>query len=174
MVKKNKIVEGTKKMGNCVLDGVQRGIHMCQFYQTKEDLIDVLVPYFKAGLENNEYCMWIVGELLLKDEIIRTMTRNLSQFEHFLITGQIEIIPYTNWFLTDNVFDQHRVLDALMDKLEQALDKGYDGMRVTGDFSPLIEGNWTNLMDYETKVNDSIGENRMTGICTYPLVKCAA
>jgi light-regulated signal transduction histidine kinase (bacteriophytochrome) len=28
--------------------------HFCQFYQTKEDLMDILVPYFKAGLENNE------------------------------------------------------------------------------------------------------------------------
>ncbi|MHC4172420.1 MAG: MEDS domain-containing protein [Planctomycetota bacterium] len=174
MEKNDKIVEGARKMGNDVFGDVPWGIHVCQFYQTKEDLIDVLVPYFKAGLENNEFCMWITGELLQKNEIIRAMRRNLSQFEHFLITGQIEIIPYTKWFLTDDVFDQHRVLDAWMDKLEQALGKGYDGMRITGDFAPLIEGNWTNLIDYEAKVNDSIGENRMIGICTYPLVKCTA
>jgi hypothetical protein len=29
------------------------GSHFCLFYQTKEDLTDILVPYFKAGLENN-------------------------------------------------------------------------------------------------------------------------
>jgi hypothetical protein len=30
--------------------------HFCQFYQSKQDLIDILTVYFKAGLENNEYC----------------------------------------------------------------------------------------------------------------------
>ena len=168
------MVERAKKMGSDVFGGISQGIHVCQFYQTKEDLIDVLVPYFKAGLENNEFCMWITGELLHKDEIIRTMRRNLSQFEHFLLIGQIEIIPYTRWFLTDDVFDQHRVLDAWMDKLEQSLVKGYEGMRVTEDIAPLIEGNWMNLFDYEAKLNDNIGKNRMIGMCTYPLVKCGA
>lgn len=161
------MVERAKKTGSW-------GIHVCQFYQTKEDLIDVLVPYFKAGLENNEFCMWIAGEILDKNEIIRTMRRNLSQFEHFLIIGQIEIIPYTKWYLINDVFDQHRVLDAWMDKLEQALVKGYEGLRLTGDIAPLIERNWMNLIDYEVKLNDNIGKNRMIGMCTYPLVKCGA
>jgi hypothetical protein len=33
--------------------------HFCKFYQTKEDLLDILVPYFKAGLENNDFLIWI-------------------------------------------------------------------------------------------------------------------
>ncbi|HEY0087527.1 MAG TPA: MEDS domain-containing protein, partial [Candidatus Lokiarchaeia archaeon] len=37
------------------------GTHFCQFYQAKDDLIDILVPYFKAGLENDEFCMWITS-----------------------------------------------------------------------------------------------------------------
>lgn len=40
------------------------GTHLCQFYQTRDDLVDVLVPYFKTGLENNEFCMWITSEPL--------------------------------------------------------------------------------------------------------------
>lgn len=27
--------------------------HFCHFYETKEDLLNTLVPYFKAGLEDN-------------------------------------------------------------------------------------------------------------------------
>lgn len=30
---------------------VPRGTHFCQFYASKQDLLDILVPYFKAGLE---------------------------------------------------------------------------------------------------------------------------
>src|ERR1700730_12784085 len=34
------------------------GTHLCHFYDTKGDLIDILLPFFQAGLEANEYCMW--------------------------------------------------------------------------------------------------------------------
>jgi hypothetical protein len=32
------------------------GTHFFLFYETKEDLLDALVPYFKAGLESGEFC----------------------------------------------------------------------------------------------------------------------
>ena len=41
-------------MRNSGLDAVGAipwGTHLCQFYATKADLGDTLVPYFKAGLE---------------------------------------------------------------------------------------------------------------------------
>ena len=56
--------EGLRHSGIGVIGDVPWGTHFCQFYSTKEDLIDVLVPYFKAGLENNELCMWITAEPL--------------------------------------------------------------------------------------------------------------
>ena len=34
---------------------VHWGTHFCQFYQTREDLMDILVPYFKVGLEDYDY-----------------------------------------------------------------------------------------------------------------------
>jgi hypothetical protein len=40
----------------------------CQFYQEKQDPIDVLVRCFKAGPENNEFCMWVTSELLCAQE----------------------------------------------------------------------------------------------------------
>ncbi|MHC4720030.1 MAG: MEDS domain-containing protein, partial [Planctomycetota bacterium] len=51
--------EKARKTGIEIVGDVPWGTHFCQFYQTKDDLIDVLVPYFKAGLKNNEFCMWV-------------------------------------------------------------------------------------------------------------------
>ncbi len=56
--------ETTRKTGINVIGDAPWGTHFCLFYQTKEDLIDILVPYFKAGLENNELCVWITSEPL--------------------------------------------------------------------------------------------------------------
>ena len=160
------------KVTNDVIGDVTWGTHVCQFYQTKEDLTDILVPFFQAGLENNEFCLWITAEFLDENEIRRTMTKNLPQFDHYLRIGQIEIISYTRWYLTNGVFDQNRALDAWIDKLDQALVKGYKGMRATADIAPLIERDWERLVDYETRLNDCIGKYRMIRVCTYPLEKC--
>lgn len=46
-----------RKTGIDVVGEVPWGTHFCQFYRTNEDLIDILAPYFQAGLENNEFCM---------------------------------------------------------------------------------------------------------------------
>ena len=35
------------------------GSHVCQFYTRKEDLVEMLVPYFNQGLENNDACVWL-------------------------------------------------------------------------------------------------------------------
>jgi hypothetical protein len=53
-----------RQSGIDILGPAPWGTHFCMFYQTKGDLLDILIPYFKAGLENNEYCMWITSEPL--------------------------------------------------------------------------------------------------------------
>lgn len=57
--------QSNRKTGIDILGDVPWGTHFCLFYKTKEDLCDILVPYFKAGLENNEFCMWVCWEYLL-------------------------------------------------------------------------------------------------------------
>lgn len=47
-----------RKTGIGPMGGMPWGTHVCLFYEDKEDLIDTLVGYFKAGLEGNEFCVW--------------------------------------------------------------------------------------------------------------------
>lgn len=34
------------------------GQHVSLFYETKEDLFEIVVPYLKTGLKSNDFCMW--------------------------------------------------------------------------------------------------------------------
>jgi hypothetical protein len=38
-------------------DVVAWGAHFCLFYETREDLLDLLISYCKMGLERGEYCL---------------------------------------------------------------------------------------------------------------------
>ncbi|NLO29334.1 MAG: hypothetical protein GX120_02190, partial [Methanosarcina mazei] len=53
-----------RESGIDAIGDIPWGTHFCQFYQTKEDLIEIFIPYFKAGLENNELCLWITSDPL--------------------------------------------------------------------------------------------------------------
>lgn len=46
-----------------VIEDIAWGTHFCQFYQTQEELMDILCPYLKAGLENNELCIWALPQV---------------------------------------------------------------------------------------------------------------
>jgi len=161
-----------RNSGIDVIGGVPWGTHFCQFYKTIQDLIDILVPYFKAGLESNEFCMWVTSEPLMVAEAEEAMRGAVSAFDEYMHRGQIEIIPYNEWYLLGGTFDDDRVLKGWVIKLEQALAKGYSGLRLTGNTLWLERNHWQAFTEYEAKVNDVIGKYRMLAICTYCLDKC--
>ena len=163
-----------RKSGISVIGDVSWGTHFCQFYQTKQDLIDTLVPYFKTGLENNEFCMWVTADNLTVRDALKAMRKAMPGFSAYLKNGQIEILPYNEWYLKNGSFDSQRVLDGWVGKLNQALTKGYEGLRLTGNTFWLEKEHWRSFTDYEEAVNNVIGKYKMIALCTYCLDKCNA
>ncbi len=92
-----RISERFSRLKNDIIEDVPWGTHFCQFYQTKEDLMETLIPYFKAGLENNELCFWVTSQALEVEEAIEALRRVIPDFDVCLEKGQIEIIPCNYW-----------------------------------------------------------------------------
>ena len=163
-----------RNSGIDVIGNTPWGTHFCLFYQTKEDLIDILVPYFKAGLENNEYCMWVTSEPLNEKNVEKAIRVAMPNFDEYLKKKQIEIIPYTDWYLRDNTFDFNRVLNGWIEKLENAVENGFEGLRITGNTAWLEKKDWNEFCEYEEEINNVIGNFQMIAICTYSLEKCGS
>lgn len=161
-----------RKTGIDVIGDVRWGTHFCQFYQTKEDLTDILVPYFKTGLESNEFCMWITSKPVTVEEAKGAIKKEVPDFEQYLIRDQIEIIPHTEWYLKDGVFNLQRVLNGWVDKLNRALARGYEGMRITGNTAWLEKNDWRNFAHYEEEIDNVISKYKMMAICSYSLDTC--
>jgi PAS domain S-box-containing protein len=162
-----------RKSGIDLVGSVPWGTHFCMFYENKNDLMEILIPYFKAGLENNEFCMCVTSEPLTKEEAISAFSESIPGFENYLKKGQIEVIPYTEWYTAGGSFESGRVLQGWIDKLNRALASGYGGLRLTGNTFWLEKADWKKFTDYENKVNTVIGNYKMLAICTYALEKCS-
>ena len=163
-----------RESGIDIIGDVPWGTHFCQFYQTKEDLADILVPYFKAGLENNEFCLWITSYPLEVEDAKEAMRRAVSNLDFYLDKGQIKIIPYTHWYLKEGIFDSERVLNDWVEKLNQALATGYDGVRLTRNYFWLGEKNWNDFVNLEERLDSIIGSYEIMALCTYSLDRCNA
>jgi PAS domain S-box-containing protein len=156
-----------RSSGIDIIGDVPWGTHICQFYDTKEDLTDILVPYFKAGLENNEFCLWVTSGPLEVEEAKNAFERAVPDIDVYLKKGQIEIISYKDWYLKEDVFDSKRVISGWVEKLNQALANGYDGLRMTENTFWLQRESWNDFIDYEKEADRIIGNYRMIGICNY-------
>jgi PAS domain S-box-containing protein len=157
-----------------IIKDVPWGTHICQFYETKEDLTEILVPYFKAGLENNEFCMWVTSQPLDVEEAKKALRKAVSDFDVYFEKGQIEIIPHTQWYLKEGIFDSERILNSCIDKLNHSHVTGYDGLRLSGNMFWLEKTDWNNFVDHEKKVDSVIDKNQMVALCTYSLERCSA
>ena len=146
------------------------GSHVCQFYNTKEDLLDVLVPYFKQGLERNEACVWLVGDLTI-EEAKNALAVAVPDLDRYLAKGQMQIRHYTEFYTNPNgtVKPARELSDqfAAMGSTVQA--NGFAGLRASGSVSWVNDGeSMSRFMDYETKVNLAIQNSRIMAVCTYP------
>jgi len=163
-----------RKSGINLIGDTPWGTHFCQFYETKEDLIDILVPYFRSGLENNEFCMLITSTPLSSKDAKYEFNKLIPNFEDYLKTGQMEILSYNEWYTVDGLFDTDRVLDGWVKKHDKAILNGFDGLRLSGNTFWLEKEDWNNFVEYEEAVDTVIGNFKMMALCTYCLEKCNA
>jgi hypothetical protein len=159
--------------GVALIGDLPWGSHFCQFYQTKKDVLEVLVPYFNAGLENNELCVWVTSDFVTTEDARKAMEKRVPDFSTYLANRQIEIFPYTEWYLKGGHFDLKRTLNMWMAKHNEALSSGFAGLRVSGN--PYWIDNkkdWDDFACYEAEINNIIGGKKMLVLCTYSLKKC--
>jgi hypothetical protein len=64
------------------------GTHFCQFYETSQDLIEKLVPYFKEGLAANEFCIWVTSEPLKVDQATAALRVAVLDLDDYIAEGQ--------------------------------------------------------------------------------------
>jgi C4-dicarboxylate-specific signal transduction histidine kinase len=163
-----------RKTGIGVVGDVPWGTHFFLFYETKEDLLDTLVPYFKTGLESGELCLWLVSEPLTEEEARNALRDAVPEFERYASDSSIEIMGGRRFYSSGDNLDLQRAVRTWAEKTRSALVRGYAGFRVSASTAWLARKDWKAFSDYENEVNDSISNWRMTALCTYPLVGSTA
>jgi DNA-binding CsgD family transcriptional regulator len=163
-----------RRTGVNVMGDMPWGTHVCMFYESKDDLLDTVVPFFKAGLESKEFCLWAPSQPLTSEEARIALLRRIPAFDRHLAAGNIEVHSGREWYLKGDQFDLNKIINAWDEKLRGALAKGYAGMRASGNAFWQDTGHWRDFYNYERKLNKWIRGKQMTALCTYPIVASGA
>lgn len=133
-----------RKSGISLIGDVPWGTSFCYFYQTEQDMLDILVPYFRAGLERNEYCIWVTSSRNDSKLMENALKESQSDFERYARKRQIKLIQASQWFAGDKTFEE-----TIISRLDEAVSRGFDGLRLVinafpkkrlDKFSPVYTG----------------------------------
>ncbi|MEY2494153.1 MAG: hypothetical protein QOJ45_645 [Verrucomicrobiota bacterium] len=172
---KSALTENGQKLRDTGLQAVGEvvwGTHFCVFYETKKDLLDIVVPFFKAGLQANEFCLWIVAnsQMLTINEAKAALHDAVPNLDRLLKNGNIEIVPYYKWFLTGRAVDVQKAIARFRQEVSEAQKRGFSGTRLTG--SPAWMRNnlrARSFREFEQKFDGQLTREQMIAACTFPL-----
>ena len=166
------MVTNNRTTGTEYIGSVPWGTHFCVFHSTREELAATLVPYFAAGLQQDEFCLWVTSDPSGVQGAKTGLRKAAPYLDRYLDMGQIEVFDCHDWYLRGGHFDSDRVFGQWLEKEKWSLDSGYKGLRATGDMAWLEKADWPEFMAYEAEVNRVLPQHRMIALCTYPLDGC--
>jgi signal transduction histidine kinase len=165
---------GYRESGLPAVGPVAWGTHVCCFYETLEDLRETVVPYFKAGLEQNERCVWVTAAPLGLEGARSALAAITPRLDERIAAGQMEIHDFREWFPRPDLFAPSDLAARWAGQEERTRRLGYIGLRVTGDTSWLADkANWDRLADFEEMVQPYYASHQIIALCSYSADSCS-
>jgi len=144
---------------DAVLAAIRHGTHVCAFYETEEDLLDLVRQFFEAGTQRGDLCLWVMPEGMSSEP---------------LASLEIELHSAADTYAQGQQFEAGPVVGLWNKKLGDALAQGQSGLCASGHTCWLEQRDWQAFMEYENYLNEVITGKSISLLCTYPLSSCKA
>ena len=148
---------------------VPYGVHMCSFYRSRDELAAALLPYFAAGLRQNERCVWITARPFSAADARAGLIEAGVDVDAQIERGALVLRDYGDWYAQAGTLKGNQVADLWFAEEERALAAGYNGLRITGNTSFVGPLEWEMFMEYEAIVDHAFRGRRIVTLCTYEL-----
>src|SRR4051812_48086909 len=153
-----------------VVGEMEWGTHISLFYETHNDLVDVIVPYLAAGLSAGELCGWIPSDSEAESAVRDALRERIPDLDDRVARGHMEFGSVENWFRPDGQFD----VDAVMNRWHELYNRsgpehGFTGLRVCGDLGWVRKEDRDRSLIYEGRVHEFARGRAALILCTYPM-----
>lgn len=160
--------------GISVLGAMPWSTHVSLFYENRTDLLDVVVPFFKAGIEGGELCVWIPPDPNGQKDGERALRRAVPGFDDHLARRDFRIVSAEEFYHPEATLDINVLVNQWHELADQARKKGYVGMRAIEDETWLLSYDWRAVCDFEEAFHDRVRARPILIICAYPIAQRGA
>jgi PAS domain S-box-containing protein len=144
--------------------GLGAGAHVCPLYETPAQHMGTLVPYFGAGLERGERCLYIAEDASLDD----LRAHGIGRAEH---PGRdaLLVLSARETYLVNGRFDPERMIAVWLEQLAAARAAGFTNLRVSADMSWALDSDVGSdrLIEYEARLNEWLPATGLRAMCHY-------
>lgn len=146
--------------------------HVCAFFDSTREEYEVLSPFFRDGLENNEKTIHIVNPGLVEEHLQQLKSHGLDT-DGCQACGQLEVLSWDDVYLADGRFDQDRMVGAIDAVIAAGQQAGYAKMRIMGNMGWTLKGcpGTDEVIEFESRVNEVLSRTKQMAICVYDMSK---
>jgi signal transduction histidine kinase len=163
---------GTRKSGFPALGALSWGSHLCHFYESRSELLSVTADFLHAGLANREAGVWVAPALLGADKARYMLTRTAPALAEYIDAGQLQILDGAQIYSSPKTgFNGSTTVGLWSKAINDALGRGFEGLRVAGDAVCNETTDWVALLDYEASLKEKLAARPIIGLCTYCVEK---
>lgn len=162
-------MEDLRDSGIDIIGDVSWGTHIGQLYSSKNDFVKVAARFIGSGLKNNELCIWVYSQNMDYDEVKSILQTSVKDIDSYIKNNQLKLLPYTQWYVVENSFNELRVNQQWLDLVEYSVSNGFDGLRAVGDTAWLETCYYREFEHYEHNITKMVSELRFIALCLYDI-----
>ncbi|MBI4358744.1 MAG: MEDS domain-containing protein [Candidatus Omnitrophica bacterium] len=148
------------------------GKHFYQFYKSSDDFLSIMIPFFQAGLEKNEACLWLVSGRNSLDFCRATAEALIPQYSLCVSGEQFQIMSSESWYLKSESFDEGQTIGNAEKYHALIQKKGFIRLRIAGDVGFMSRKDWPQFEAYEKKIGSWLKARSVVALCAYPILEC--
>ena len=143
------------------------GDHVAFFFNNNAERIEFVIPYIVNGLRNHERCVYIADENTVPAIVAEFQNCGVDVAEAMAL-GALSVVTKHDTYLRDGIFEPERMIADLDRDVRYALQKGFTGLRVTGEMSWALDlpTALSRLCDYEQELCRK-WPAELGGLCQY-------
>lgn len=143
-------------------------MHICGFFDSEEERYDVILPYIKEGLENNEEVINILESTSHRDHCDRLAKVGIA-VDDKIASHQLKILSADETYLRGGSFAADKMYQLVEQVLVDSKNAGYNSIRACGDMTWALRSvpGTDELIQYEARLNELTPKHSCSLICMY-------
>jgi hypothetical protein len=149
--------------------------HACAFFHSDDEEDQILAPFAREGLAENDRVVQILDPERRGDRIRRLEAAGVD-VEQASASGQLELRPWGEAYLRENRFDQDAMLALIQEVLRDGRGRGFGLTRLWANMEWALEDmpGVHEIVEYETRLNHILPQYDDVVVCAYDLNKFSA